>query len=264
MKGLFKFLCYGFMTCLVLGSIAVAGAGIWGVQEYKKAGPLPEAVGINVTRGASLGAIADMLKHKNVIRSYDVFKVMAYATGRASKLQAGAYEFQPNISMKGVLDKLEAGEIVTRKITIPEGLTNFEIDRLIMKDSDIRQEKVTLLSEGRYLPETYSFSAGDSNVDIMNQMAAALDKALDEEWKNRAEGLPFDTKEEALVLASIIEKETGVKGERKTVAGVFVNRLRKGMALQTDPTVIYALTGGAHDDGGKGPLGCFWENSCRA
>lgn len=255
MKSLFKFLCYGFMICMVLGSLAVAGLSIWGMQEYKKAGPLAEAVEVDITRGASLGAIADLLKHKNVIQSYDVFKIMAYVTGRASKLQAGSYEFSPQASMKEVLEKLESGQIVTRKITIPEGLTNFEIDRLLMQNSDIKQTKIHMRSEGRYLPETYSFASGDSNIDIMNQMSAALDKALDEEWKNREDGLPFETKEQALVLASIIEKETAVNSERKTVAGVFVNRLRRGIALQTDPTVIYALTGGAHENDGKGPLG---------
>ena len=180
---------------------------------------------------------------------------MGKFTAQAEKIKAGEYELAHHISMQDILDKMERGQIFTRNVTIREGLTNYEISRLLLKQDDLDIKGTQKYPEGYLLPETYSYARGDSNADILARMSAAMDKVLNKAWENRTENLPVKTKEEALILASIIEKETALSSERKRVAGVFVNRLRNNMALQSDPTVIYALTNGEPENNGKGPLG---------
>ena len=128
---------------------------------------------------------------------------------------------------------------------MPEGLTVAEVLALVGGAEGLAGEADGALAEGALLPETYNYSWGDDRGDLVDRMAAAMDAALAELWEGRADELPFDTPEEALVLASIVEKETGIAGERARVAAVFVNRLRRGMRLQSDPTVVYALTEGS-------------------
>jgi UPF0755 protein len=244
-------------TILVLG---IAGGSYWAYEQYKNLGPLKEKRLIKIPRGSSVYAISEILLYNGVIdiNSFTPVNIFVHAskiTKQAGKLKAGEYEFPPHISMKEVLDKLEKGEVFARKITIREGLTNYEITRILRDQKDLYFADIPQYPEGHLLPETYSFTTGDSIADIAMRMNNAMEKALNEAWENRAEGLPIKTKEEALVLASIIEKETAVSSERKRVAGVFVNRLRAGIALQSDPTVIYALTEGKPKNNGKGPLG---------
>ncbi len=250
-----KFLSFLF-TLLLLGALGLAAAGWWAHEEFKKNGPLSEPVLVQIPRGAHIGGVADMLRHKGVIDSYPIFKNMAKFKGKAEDIKAGEYQFQPHASMEDVLEQITTGRTFTRSITIREGLTVYEIARLLSEPNELGQTQITLSPpEGSLLPETYSYSQGDTSVDIINRMSRALEIALHEAWEKRVDNLPFKTKEEALVLASIIEKETAVPSERRRVAGVFVNRLRKGMLLQTDPTVIYALNNGKHQNAGKGPLG---------
>ncbi len=249
-----KFFSFLF-TLLFLGALGLAGAGWWVHEEFKKNGPLAKAVLVQIPRGAHIGGVADLLRYKGVISSYPIFKNMAKIKGKAEDIKAGEYQFQPSVSMEKVLKIITEGKIFKRSVTIREGLTNFEVLNVLRAQADLEQLETDLMGEGLYLPETYSFALGDSTGDILERMNDSLNKALDEAWERRADGLPITSKREALVLASIIEKETAVASERRRVAGVFVNRLRKGMLLQTDPTVIYALTNGKHQDGGKGPLG---------
>lgn len=249
-----KFLSFLF-TLLLLAALGLAGAGWWVQTEFKKDGSLTDPVLVQIPRGAHIGGVADMLAYQGVIDSYMIFKNMAKLKGKAEDIKAGEYQFQPAVSMEDVLAQITEGRIFKRSITIREGLTNFEILAVLRDQKDLDQEEIDMLGEGLYLPETYSFALGDSTGDILGRMNEALNKVLAEAWEKRLDDLPFESKDEALVLASIIEKETAVASERRRVAGVFVNRLRKGMLLQTDPTVIYALTNGKHQDGGKGPLG---------
>ncbi len=246
-----------FTTVLVFG---ISGGIYWAHERYEKAGPLEEAVFVTISHGSSVYSISEILMYYGVIdlssfSPVNIFVHISKVTGQDNKLKAGEYKFTPHISMKEVLDKLEKGDVYTRKVTVREGLTNYETGRLLLQQKDLEIESMRKYSEGRLLPETYSYVRGDSNADILERMAAAMNRILEEAWENRAEGLPIKTKEEALILASIIEKETAVSSERKRVAGVFINRLRKGIALQSDPTVIYALTGGKPKNNGKGPLG---------
>lgn len=255
MPSFFKVLLSIFVFFIGLAALAVGGGAYYAHNQFTQAGPLQEVTLFTVKRGAHIGSVAGDLENAGIITNPLIFKHMGKVTGQAEKIKAGEYEFVAHMSMKDILDKLEGGDVFARQVTLREGLTNYEIGRILLQQKDLEAEIARKYPEGYLLPETYSYARGDSNVDIIDRMAAAMDKALDEAWKNRAQGLPIKTKEEALVLASIIEKETAVASERRKVAGVFINRLRKGIALQSDPTVIYALTDGKPKNDGKGPLG---------
>ncbi len=162
-----------------------------------------------------------------------------------SSLRAGEYAFPAAISAGDVVAMLSAGKTVVRRVTVPEGLTSAEVLALVAETPGLTGEVGTPPAEGTLLPETYHFSFGDTRADLIARMREAMTAELDTLWAARDAGLPLETPEEAVVLASIVEKETAVAAERRRVAAVFVNRLRKGMLLQSDPTTIYAVTGGA-------------------
>ena len=151
--------------------------------------------------------------------------------------------------MMNVIDKLVRGDVVYHKITIPEGYTVGQVLYLLNNDEALSGEFDVIPEEGAFLPETYIFQRNESRDVIVQKAAASMQKKLQEVWDNRAENLPYKDMGELLVMASIIEKETGVDEERAKVSSVFVNRLRQGMRLQTDPTVIYALTEGKSELG---------------
>lgn len=205
-----------------------------------------------IERGKGVASIARTLEKEGVISQPTLFKVIARFSGT---LKAGEYEFPAHASMAEVMKMMEDGEVFDRKITIAEGLTSYQIVKRLNAREDLDGEITDIPAEGSLLPDTYHFTKGESAQDKIDQMQTAMKEAIDELWETRAEDLPIKTKEEAIILASIVEKETGVAEERERVAGVFINRLRKNMPLQTDPTVIYALTKGKIQEEGKGPLG---------
>lgn len=197
-----------------------------------------------VPKGASLKTVAEELSCAGVIDKPWLFRIMARINGLAKHLKAGEYQFMPGISLQAAMDKIARGEVFFRRITIPEGLTSGQIMYLIANYPDLEGEIDLDVKEGELLPETYSFELGASRNSIILQARAAMQKALEEVWASRDSSLPLKDVNELLTLASIIEKETGVPEERPLVASVFLNRLKKGMRLQTDPTVIYAITEG--------------------
>jgi UPF0755 protein len=168
--------------------------------------------------------------------------VSAYRQSR--RLKAGEYAFAPGMSMREVMDLLVSGKAIMHTITLPEGLTSKQIVDRLRADEMLTGDIEAIPPEGSLLPETYAFTRGASRQQILDQMAAAHKRALDEVWANRRSGLPIDTPEELVTLASIVEKETGKADERPRVAAVFVNRLEAGMRLQSDPTVIYGIAAG--------------------
>ena len=207
-------------------------------------GPLLNVTNVVVPKGASLKTVAEELSRAGVIDKPWLFRIMARINGLAKHLKAGEYQFMPGISLQAAMDKIARGEVFFRRITIPEGLTSGQIMYLIANDPDLEGEIDLDVKEGELLPETYSFELGASRNSIILQARAAMQKALEEVWASRDSSLPLKDVNELLTLASIIEKETGVPEERPLVASVFLNRLKKGMRLQTDPTVIYAITEG--------------------
>jgi UPF0755 protein len=229
-------------------AVALAAAGLvayHGYATFTQPGPLDETRRVVIEAGTGLEGIAERLAGAEVIADPLVFRLGAKITDRATRLKAGEYEFEPGVTMQGVLDKLNAGDTVVRRVTVPEGLTSAQVVALIEDAEGLTGEVPEIPPEGSLLPETYHFAWGDTRADLIARMRSAMQAAVEELWAGRAEGLPLESAEEAVVLASIVEKETGVDGERALVASVFVNRLNRGMRLQSDPTVVYALTEGA-------------------
>ncbi|MFQ6017916.1 MAG: endolytic transglycosylase MltG [Kiloniellaceae bacterium] len=229
--------------------IVAAAVALYGIDRFERPGPLEADSIVFIPRGAGLAAIAGRLQGAGVIDDALVFRLGVRALGATRRLRAGEYRFPAGVSMRGAVGVLISGQTVLRRLTLPEGLTSAEAVALIADAEFLDGESGPMPAEGSLLPETYHFARGDARAGLIRRMQRARDALLAELWPNRAGGLPFDTPEEAVILASIVEKETGVPEERALVASVFVNRLKKGMRLQSDPTVVYGLTGG------KGPLG---------
>ena len=208
-----------------------------------------------IPKGATLKSVASDLTAQGYMSHARWFDFGYHVKGMKAPIHAGEYQITAGASMADILTLFQTGANYQRMITIPEGLTRYEIVKLIEAEPALTGEVGETPPEGHILPETYAFQKGEARADVLARMAQSLRDTLRIEWERRALDLPLKNKEEALVLASIIEKETGVKQERQKVAGVFVNRLRIGMRLQTDPTVIYALTQGRPQSAGKGPIG---------
>lgn len=235
------------VSVVILASVILAG-----FEVKKRAvddGPLSDSVVVNIAKGASVQQSAEILHEQGVIDSPLLLRLVLKYQGNEGKLKAGEYLFEPHISMMNVIDKLVRGDVVYHKITIPEGYTVGQVLYLLNNDEALSGEFDVIPEEGAFLPETYIFQRNESRDVIVQKAAASMQKKLQEVWDNRAENLPYKDMGELLVMASIIEKETGVDEERAKVSSVFVNRLRQGMRLQTDPTVIYALTEGKSELG---------------
>ncbi len=229
-------------TLVVIGMIAILGAA-W---VYNGPGPAAKAgdkTSVVLRRGASLPEIASSLEQGGVIRSSSIFMTAAKVTGAARTLKAGEYEFASRASMAQVLDAIRHGRIVRHWITVPEGRTS-DMVMDILNASPILTGSAPTPPEGAILPETYEVQRGEDRAAVLQRMMDDRDKLLNQLWANRQSGLPFQTKEEAVTLASIVEKETGLAEERPRVASVFVNRLRTGMRLGSDPTIIYGISRG--------------------
>ena len=229
---------------IVLLVIMAACAAAYARKMVYQDGPLTEAVTVLVPKGAGSAGVAVRLQQGGVINHPFLFRIAARLSGKDKLLKAGEYRFEPQISMAEVIDKLAAGNIVYHQLTVPEGLMSIQVAEIINKAPNLGGEVLPKFEEGGFLPETYTYKYGDTKQDVWNEGKAAAQKVLMQAWENRDDDLPVKNPEELLVLASIIEKETAIDEERAVVASVFVNRLRKGMKLQTDPTVIYALTEG--------------------
>ncbi|WP_442958026.1 endolytic transglycosylase MltG [Phenylobacterium sp.] len=221
-------------------------AGAWVAWSYGGPGPqAPRGAATTVVleRGSGLSQIAGKLSETGVIRSRALFMAAARFSGAAASLKAGEYEFRSGTSMARVLDDIRAGRVVRHLITVPEGWTSEMAWEAVQRQPVLTGEAPTP-AEGALLPDTYQVQRGDSRAAVLQRMAEAQDRLMAELWPKRQPGLPFDTPEEALTLASIVEKETGIAAERPRIAAVFVNRLRQGMRLESDPTIIYGISRG--------------------
>ena len=235
-----RFALLGFVLVLA----AALGAFGWGVSAFNASGPHRADVTLVLPLGASVGDIARRLVAAGVIDNPLLFSLGARLSGHSRKLQAGEYRIAAGASAEDVMQLLVSGQTVVRRLTIPEGLTAVEIVSLLEATDGLAGAVDEAPDEGTLMPETYYFAYGDRTSDIIARMQLALTEALDAAWRERDHDLPLDDVLEALTLASIVEKETAVPEERPHIAGVFVNRLRRGMPLQSDPTVVYGLTGG--------------------
>lgn len=245
MRGRFLLLAFGISLLL---AVAIGGAVFWVALAFEGRGPLTAERTVILPKGAGLGVVAETLEREGVITSARLFAVGVWWHGQTRRLKAGEYRFVAGTSMRGAMELLRSGRTVVRRLTIPEGLTVAEVLRLVAAADGLDGTPPAALPEGALLPETYHFSYGDDRAKLVERMRRSMDEALAELWPKRSPDLPVATPQQALVLASLVEKETGKPEERRLVASVFVNRLKRGMKLQSDPTVIYGLTQG------RGPL----------
>lgn len=243
-----KHLAANMLTVLIVVGVAGTIALSWARSEFSAPGPLTSEAVVDVPKGASLQDVSRLLELHGVVNSGRLFRLGARYSGEDQSLKFGEYSFEPGISMEDALDKLVSGDVVLRFVTVPEGKTSWEAVE-ILNANPLLTGEVDVPAEGTLFPETYDIQRGQPRADVVARMQAAMKQKLDAAWEARASDLPVSSKEEALVLASIVEKETGLADERPQVAAVFVNRLRRGMKLQSDPTVVYGITEG------KGPLG---------
>lgn len=217
---------------------------IWAVNDFISEGSLEKQITVVFPPNTHFTTIADMLAGNRVIRHPLLFKALLFANGESSKVKAGEYYFPAHISAKDVAGLLASGKTVIHHFTVAEGLMTTEILEMLRNNSLLSGDITLDVKEGELLPETYNFSRGDKRNDMIMRMRHAMQKTLTEAWEGRIPNLPFSTPQQALTLASIVEKETGLATERSRVAAVYLNRLKKGMLLQADPTTAYAVTGG--------------------
>ena len=237
------------MSLLVIGLLALGGLIYFAKDRFNQQGPLAHSTVFVIPRGEGVNAIAERLERDGIINDRRIFVASVIYFKVQERLKAGEYEIRKHASMRGVLDKLVEGRAVLYKVSIPEGLTSEQIVGRLNAHKMLKGEITTIPSEGSMLPDTYKFSRGMTRQDLIERMKAEQNKYVNRLWEKRQPDLPVKTPQEAIILASIVEKETGRADERSRVAGVFVNRLKKGIPLQSDPTIIYGIAGG------KGTLG---------
>jgi UPF0755 protein len=222
----------------ILALALLSIGAFWAAQKRIAApGPLAEPTNLVIPRGGA-ESIAAVLREAGVIADPRLFAFAAWWSRAEGPLRAAEFTFPAQGSIRDVLGVLREGRPVQRRLTIAEGLTARQIMALLERAEGLTGE-VPALAEGAALPETYAFTWGDTRASVTRRAVAAMEAALAEAWAARAPNLPLSNPREALILASIIERETGVAAERALVGGVFVNRLRRGMMLQSDPTVAY-------------------------
>ncbi len=247
-----RFLKKLILLAIIATIAAVAGFSYWAKQPVTTGGePIPFAI----TPGSGVGVASQQIARAGVPINPFLFSMLARLTNNASQIKAGSYELKPNTTPRELVGQLVRGEYAQESVTIIEGWTFKQMRQAIAASKSLKQETAELSDtelmakiskeykspEGLFFPDTYLFAKGSSDLEIFKQAHALLMNRLAAAWEKRDASLPYKTPYEALTMASIVEKETGQKSERAMIAGVFVNRLRLGMMLQTDPTVIYGM-----------------------
>lgn len=239
---------------IMLSALIGLLASLW-LQNAQDSVVTSETRIISVANGASMRGFAGHLVNEGLLQEKWSFLIWARYRGLAGSLKAGDYQLPADATMQDLLQLVTSGKVIDYPVTFIEGWNFKQIRQSLANQKNLRQliEKLDdqavmkeigadgVYPEGRFYPDTYRYTATMSDIDILQQSYDRMSQLLNEEWEKREEGLPLESKDQALVLASIIEKETGSAEERPLIAGVFTNRLRKGMRLQTDPTVIYGM-----------------------
>jgi UPF0755 protein len=244
LRSFFRFI----LVVLLLGAGAAVVGGWYVLNQFEAPGPAAyegetETI-VSLPLGTGLNQAANILQQRGVVRSALIFRAGVIYNRKAAALKAGEYAIPSGASPSQIMNVLIEGKSIVYKLTLAEGLTTATILDLVRNQPSLSGDITIAPSEGSLLPETYIFNRGMPRDDLVLRMQEDHKSVLNELWAHRAPNLPFATQEEAVVLASIVEKETGIAEERPRVAAVFVNRLRKGMKLQSDPTIIYGLTKG--------------------
>ena len=233
--------CLGAIALVVV----VVGGALWltSYRNWTGPGPASHTVTVVVPKGATLAAAARELEKAGVVRSTTGFLRFARRLGSRAPLRAGEYEVAPGTSARDILALLQSGRVVERAVTVPEGMPSIEVYERIAAEP-LLKGPVAVPAEGSVLPGTYDFERGERRAAVLARMQAAMTRTLGQLWLRRKATTPVNSKADAVTLASIVEKETALPQERAEVAGVYANRLRQGMRLQADPTIIYPITKG--------------------
>lgn len=245
---------------LALTLVAAAGVSAWAWMDYRAFLERPvvsgdEPVMVMLEPGTSFAGLVRRLEHRNLARDPLWWRLLGWRLDAGARLQAGEYRITPGMRPRGLLQDMIAGRVVQHPFTIVEGWTFGELRAALASEHRLehtlegldgpqvmaRLGHPEVHPEGRFLPETYHFTRGTTDIEILRRAHRDMSATLAAAWKERDTGLPYEGPDEVLVMASIIEKETAVAEERRRIAGVFVRRLEMGMRLQTDPTVIYGL-----------------------
>jgi UPF0755 protein len=248
------------LLLLVLIAAAAAAGRVWLTMQFESPGPAPQALRVTVTPGLSVRGVLGRLQSAGALQCAWCTQLYLRLAGRTLTIKAGDYEVDVHASPRDVIEMLEQGRVILEQLTVVEGTRFSDLRRALAEDPHVRsllkgrtdaQVMAALghpgeLPEGRFFPDTYRFASGTTDVELLKLAYAGMSDALAQAWDQRAADLPLKSPYEALILASMVEKETGLPTERPRIAGVFISRLRKGMRLQSDPTIIYGL-GDAYD-----------------
>lgn len=232
----------GLLTLLVIGLVVVGGAGFYIASQYYGDGPTQEDRVFRVESGNTLSTTANRLEEQGFISNSLIFTQFGSRVEQSAVVKAGDFNIPAGSSMSKILQELTLGDPMRYAVTIPEGWTVWQAVQRINADDRLTGDISQLPPEGSILPGSYDYVPGDSRQTVLERMQAAMTQALAEVWDSRQPDLPLQSPAEMLTLASIVERETGVASERPQIAAVFVNRLRTGMRLQSDPTIIYGIT----------------------
>ena len=232
----------GCLVAGVLAALALLAALVGGSMLFGSA-QVEQDTSFIVPSGSTLTAVAEKLEEEGLISSADGFLLRAKLLGGGDPIQAGEFLLPAGIGQGGILDTFQHGEVIRRFITIPEGIPSIIVYERLMAEPMLTGE-IPVPDEGSVLPDTYDFERGEARTAVLARMQAAMRNYLAEAWPKRAPDIAVNDIEEAVILASIVEKETGVPSERRMVAGLYSNRVKEGMFLQADPTIIYPITKG--------------------
>ncbi len=231
------------LTLIVILALIGGGAAAWVSRDWWSDGPSEKEVSITVAKGDTLAAAARSLEKAGAIRSTTNFLRFARRFGPDEPIRAGEFQIPAHASGIQILDILQHGKPVQYLVTIPEGMPSILVHERLMAEPELTGD-IDVPAEGSVLPDSYSYERGEPRSAVLERMQAAMKTALDESWRARKADSVVHDKRQALILASIVEKETGLASERPMVASVYSNRIRTGMKLQADPTVIYPITKG--------------------
>ena len=233
-----------FILLVALAAAAAVGGLYWEAEHFSEPGPSQSETVVMIKQGTALKQAAQQLADAGVVENASLFRFGVVRRKASGDLKAGEYNFPAHASMADVLDMIVQGRSIQHRVTVAEGLTSAMAVTLVNSDGVLTGPVTSTPAEGSLLPETYNFERGTTRDELLARMRKAQADLLTVLWPTRKQGLPFTSVEQALTLASIVEKETALPAERPRIAAVFINRLRKGMKLEADPTIIYGLTQG--------------------
>jgi UPF0755 protein len=232
-----------FLLVAAAALLLLVGTAFWFLGSWTASGPAAQPTAVIIAEGSSLASAAAQLEKAGVLASADRFRLQARLLGGSKPIQAGEYELPAGASPSQILSLLQSGKTLQRFVVVPEGLPSIMVWERLMRAPTLTGN-VAVPEEGTVLPDSYSYRRGESRAAVLKRMQDAMAKELDALWAKRKPTSVVNDKRQAIILASVVEKETGKPSERRMVAGVYSNRLRQGIKLDADPTVIYPITKG--------------------